>query len=98
MHTPTSELMKHKLPGGKQSDRDRYTFAPDDSSLWDSLTALREATEELCLHSPRIGVYLAHENSFVFIIYKLKNSSRMMRFLHSLSDFGEQRLRRKYGT
>lgn len=65
MHTPTSELMKHKLPGGKQSDRDRYTFAPDDSSLWDSLTALREATEELCLHSPRIGVYLAHENRFV---------------------------------
>ena len=65
MHTPTSELMKHKLPGGKQSDRDRYTFAPDDSSLWDSLTALREATEELCLHSPRIGVYLAHEDSFV---------------------------------
>jgi len=65
MHTPTSELMKHKLPGGKQSNVDRYTFARDDSSLWDSLTALREATEELCLHSPRIGVYLAHENRFV---------------------------------
>ena len=65
LHTPTLELMKHKLPGGKQSNADRYTFAPDDSSLWDSLTALREATEELCLHSPRIGVYLAHEDSFV---------------------------------
>ncbi len=63
MHTPTSELMKHKLPGGKQSDRDRYTFAPDDSSLWDSLTALREATEELDLL--RIGVYVAYENRFV---------------------------------
>ena len=25
LHTPTSELMKHKLPGGKQSNLDRYT-------------------------------------------------------------------------
>ena len=64
LHTPTSKLMKYKLPGGKQSDAERE-FAPNDSTLWDSLTALREATEELGSHSPQISMYVAHQNRFV---------------------------------
>lgn len=65
LHTPTSELMKHKLPGGKQSNVDRYTHDSENPSLWDSFTGLREATEELCLQSPRLPVYVAQGDVYL---------------------------------
>lgn len=65
LHTPTSTLMKHKLPGGKQSKIDRELGTQNNRSLSDSFTALREAVEELRSHSPQISVYVAHENRLV---------------------------------
>ena len=64
--------MKHKLPGGKQSKKDRELGNQYNLSLSDSFTALREATEELRSHMPQIGVYVAHENRFFSYDFEAK--------------------------